>query len=83
MTELTGGQAAVDALEAEGVLDNTILIVTSDNGSFMYRLGDEEEDHVDDATVQDDGRVQVREGGGRTWIADVVGRHVDRLDRGD
>ena len=40
------------ALEAEGVLDNTILIVTSDNGSFMYRLSDDEQDHVEDKTIQ-------------------------------
>ena len=42
----------VDALESEGVIDNTILIVTSDNGSFMYRLAGDEKDHVDDDTVQ-------------------------------
>ena len=42
----------VDALESEGVLDDTVLIVTSDNGSFMYRLEDEQEDHVDDAKIQ-------------------------------
>jgi len=40
------------ALESEGVLDNTLLIVTSDNGSFMYRLGADEKDHVDDETIQ-------------------------------
>ena len=42
----------IDALEGQGVIDNTILIVTSDNGSFMYRLQDDAQDHVDDASVQ-------------------------------
>jgi arylsulfatase A-like enzyme len=42
----------IEALESEGVLDNTLLIVTSDNGSFMYRLEQDERDHVDDKTVQ-------------------------------
>jgi arylsulfatase A len=42
----------IDALDTAGVIDNTILIVTSDNGSFMYRLPDGEADHVDDETVQ-------------------------------
>lgn len=42
----------VDAIEAEGVLDETLLIVTSDNGSFMYELGEDREDHVEDETVQ-------------------------------
>lgn len=42
----------VDALESEGVLDNTLLIVTSDNGSFMYKLDADQEDHVDDETIQ-------------------------------
>ncbi len=42
----------IDALESEGQLDNTLLIVTSDNGSFMYRLDAAEQDHVDDSTIQ-------------------------------
>ncbi len=42
----------IGALESEGVLDNTMLIVTSDNGSFMYRLDESEKDHVGDATIQ-------------------------------
>ena len=42
----------IDALKREGVLDQTLVIVTSDNGSFMYRLGQDEKDHVDDTTIQ-------------------------------
>lgn len=42
----------IAALEQEGVLEESIVIVTSDNGSFMYRLDPNETDHVDDATVQ-------------------------------
>lgn len=42
----------IDALADNEVLDETILIVTSDNGSFMYRLNANETDHVDDDSVQ-------------------------------
>lgn len=42
----------LDALKSSGVADNTVLVVTSDNGSFMYKLGDGEADHVDDESVQ-------------------------------
>ncbi|NND97282.1 MAG: arylsulfatase [Pirellulaceae bacterium] len=42
----------IDALDSNGVIDDTILIVTSDNGSFMYRLDAKEPDHVDDESVQ-------------------------------
>jgi arylsulfatase A-like enzyme len=42
----------LSALDRNEVIDNTLLIVTSDNGSFMYRLGEEEKDHVDDSTIQ-------------------------------
>lgn len=45
-------QRVLDALRDAEVIDNTILIVTSDNGSFMYRLEGDETDHVDDASVQ-------------------------------
>ncbi|MHC4786272.1 MAG: sulfatase family protein [Planctomycetota bacterium] len=41
---------AIDEAEIAG---NTLVIYTSDNGSFMYRYDDPERpDHVDDATVQ-------------------------------
>ena len=42
----------IDSLETNGVLEETILIVTSDNGSFMYRLNEGDDDHVDDESVQ-------------------------------
>ena len=42
----------IDALETEGVIEETLLIVTSDNGSFMYRLDPKQPDHVDDRSVQ-------------------------------
>ena len=44
----------VDALDKAGVAENTLLLVTSDNGSFMKRLPEEAglSDHVDDDAVQ-------------------------------
>ena len=33
------------ALEKNGLKENTLLVMTSDNGSFMYRLSDDEVDH--------------------------------------
>ena len=41
------------AVDAAGVRDDTVVIFTSDNGSFMYRLsGASEPDHTDDGTIQ-------------------------------
>ncbi len=41
------------AIDAAGIRKNTLVIYTSDNGSFMYRRDDENaECHVDDETVQ-------------------------------
>ena len=43
----------MSALEQAGVDDNTLLIVTSDNGSFMPRRdGLDDRDHTDDSTIQ-------------------------------
>lgn len=43
--------AQVDqALEKNGLKENTLIVVTSDNGSFMYRLSDDEVDHTRDWT---------------------------------
>ena len=42
----------IDALADVGVIDNTIIIVTSDNGSFMHRAPEGEPDHVEDETIQ-------------------------------
>jgi len=41
----TVGQV-VKTLKEAGVRDNTLVIVTSDNGSFMFRLKETDEDHV-------------------------------------
>ena len=41
------------ALEEAGLAENTLVIFTSDNGSFMYRLDREDvPDHVDRASIQ-------------------------------
>lgn len=41
------------AIDAAGVRDNTLLVYTSDNGSFMYRFDQpDQKDHVDDVHIQ-------------------------------
>lgn len=41
------------AVEASGEADDTLVIYTSDNGSYMYRYDDpDQEDHVDKETIQ-------------------------------
>ena len=40
-----------EALSETNTLDNTIVILTSDNGSFMYRIDDDEPDHQEDWKV--------------------------------
>ena len=42
----------LDALDAAGVADDTLVFYTSDNGSYMYRLEAGEPDHVSDPTIQ-------------------------------
>ena len=40
------------ALDRNRVRGETLVVFTSDNGSYMYRLDDAEPDHVDDPSVQ-------------------------------
>jgi len=47
----TVGQV-IDTLQKTGARDKTLVIVTSDNGSFMYRYQAGIKDHVEDAGVQ-------------------------------
>lgn len=51
-TDWTIGQI-LQALEKNKIEDNTLVLFTSDNGSFMYRLAaDEDEDHVSNPSIQ-------------------------------
>ena len=48
----TVGQV-LEALDQTETADDTLLVYTSDNGSYMFRFDDESrKDHVDDATIQ-------------------------------
>lgn len=48
----TVGQA-LQTLEETGAAENTLVVFTSDNGSFMYRReGDDTRDHATDPTIQ-------------------------------
>lgn len=42
----------LQAIDDAGVRDNTVVVFTSDNGSYMYRYDDARRDHVDDNTIQ-------------------------------
>jgi arylsulfatase A-like enzyme len=42
----------LDALDRHRLADNTLVFYTSDNGSYMFRYADGQQDHVDDATLQ-------------------------------
>lgn len=41
-----------EAIERAGIAENTLLMVSSDNGSYMYRIDANKPDHLDDETVQ-------------------------------
>lgn len=47
----TVGQV-LDAISKGRHAENTLVIFTSDNGSYMHKLAADEKDHVDDQTVQ-------------------------------
>ncbi|MCK5705549.1 MAG: sulfatase-like hydrolase/transferase, partial [Cyclobacteriaceae bacterium] len=40
------------AIKKNGIEDNTIVFYTSDNGSYMFRINDDQPDHIDDEAVQ-------------------------------
>lgn len=43
----------LESIDAAGITDNTLVIYTSDNGSYMYRRDDPNQpDHTDDETIQ-------------------------------
>lgn len=42
----------LEVLADGNVAEDTLVVVTSDNGSFMFRLPEDREDHAEDATVQ-------------------------------
>ena len=42
----------IEAVDKTGEGDNTIVVYTSDNGSYMFRYDDDRKDHVDDVKVQ-------------------------------
>jgi arylsulfatase A len=50
-TDWSVGQV-LKALEDQGITENTLVIYSSDNGSYMYQLPEEKKDHLDDRTVQ-------------------------------
>lgn len=47
----TVGQV-MQAIKKNNIEDNTIVIYTSDNGSYMYRIDEDQPDHLDDESVQ-------------------------------
>lgn len=42
----------LESLEKNGIRENTLVIFSSDNGSYMYRWPEDKPDHLDDANVQ-------------------------------
>jgi arylsulfatase A-like enzyme len=47
----TVGQV-LEAIDEAGIAENTLVVYTSDNGSFMYRYDQPKEDHVANSSVQ-------------------------------
>lgn len=50
-TDWTVGQV-LQALDDAGIKNNTLVVFSSDNGSYMYRLEKNGKDHKDDQTLQ-------------------------------
>ena len=50
-TDWTLGQV-LQALDDNGIADNTLVIFTSDNGSYMYRRGEDQPDHLEKPSNQ-------------------------------
>jgi arylsulfatase A len=50
-TDWSVGQV-LEALKRKGIEDDTLVIFTSDNGSYMFRWPLEEQDHIKDSRVQ-------------------------------
>lgn len=44
--------AVLKAISNAGITNDTLVVYTSDNGSYMFRYDDQREDHVDDKTIQ-------------------------------
>jgi len=44
--------AVIQAIKKNGIEENTMVIYTSDNGSYMYRIDEDQPDHIDDNSVQ-------------------------------
>ena len=42
----------LNTLRDQGVEENTLVIYTSDNGSYMYRISEDDPAHIQDSTVQ-------------------------------
>lgn len=42
----------LEAIKKNDIEDNTIVFYTSDNGSYMYRINEDQPDHLDDESVQ-------------------------------
>lgn len=47
---IVGG--VLDTVETAGIAEKTLIIFTSDNGSFMFRYDDERKDHLADDSIQ-------------------------------
>lgn len=67
---------------------NIVVSLTDDSGVQHSRLGVERvnggvDTQLGDTSRQHSGGVQVGEGGGRSGIGQIIGRHVDGLDRGN